>query len=97
MGQNPETNRFEPLSEATKEETAKFEKQLGDLSQKFNTTLLWPDGSPVPKHWTIFRVGELVVIKDYTYRVAYIGENNILFECVKPTVVLSEDSPQMGL
>lgn len=48
--------------------------------------LVRPDGSPVPKHWATFRVDELVVIKDYTFRVAYIGESNILFEPVSAAV-----------
>lgn len=46
--------------------------------------LVRPDGSKVPKHWSTFRVGELVTIKDYTFKVAYIGEANILFEPVGP-------------
>ncbi len=42
--------------------------------------LVRPNGEPVPKHWAIFQVGEEVVIKEYTFRVAYIGKSNILFE-----------------
>lgn len=54
-------------------------------------TLLRPDGTPVPKHWSIFRVGENVVIKDYTFKVAYIGEGNILFEPVGPATKLCKE------
>ena len=50
-----------------------------------------PDGSPVPEHWSIFTVGEEVTIKDYTFKVAYIGESAILFEPVGPRV-LDNDS-----
>lgn len=57
-------------------ETNKFEL-LGLMAQQ---TLLRPNGDPVPQHWTQFHVGECVVIKNYTFRVAYIGETAILFE-----------------
>ncbi len=72
---NPDTNKFE-----------KLEKGLfGDAN------LTRPDGSPVPKDWSIFTVGEEVTIKDYTFKVAYIGESVILFEPVGPRV-LDNDS-----
>ena len=45
-------------------------------------SLLRPNGEPVPQHWTQFQIGECVVIKNYTFRVAYIGETAILFEPV---------------
>lgn len=64
---NPETNKFEILDEIRSSLTA-------------NTRLLRQDGTPVPDHWTIFHVGEIVIIKDYTFKVAYIGESVILFE-----------------
>lgn len=50
-------------------------------------TLVRPDGSDVPKTWTTFQLGELVVIKDSTFKVAYIGENAVLFETVQPLVI----------
>lgn len=87
---NPETNKFEPLSEDVK----KFNEAMAKLKgAKVNChiNLLRPDGSPVPIHWSVFKVGELVMIKDYTFRVAYIGESNILFEPVHP-----EDSLKRG-
>jgi hypothetical protein len=68
---NPNTNKFEPLLEAG-----------AGLSQ-----LLRPNGEPVPKHWTVFRVGELVEIKGYTFKVGYVGESAVLFEPVGPIVV----------
>jgi hypothetical protein len=49
--------------------------------------LLRPDGSAVPAHWAVFTVGEHVVIKDYTFKVAYIGETAILFEPVGPVII----------
>jgi hypothetical protein len=67
---NPKTNRFEELTEVEK----KISTKIGELFR--------PNGELVPKHWTQFRVGEHVVIKDYTFKVAYIGETVILFEPV---------------
>jgi hypothetical protein len=66
---NPETNKFELLSTGV----------LPHLKQQL---LLRPNGEPVPQHWTQFQVGECVVIKNYTFKVAYIGETVILFEPV---------------
>ncbi len=76
---NPDTNKFEPLSES-------------HLNLNLKTTpersfLVRPDGTEVPKHWTQFQVGEAVVIKDYTFKVAYVGETSILFEPLGPAVV----------
>ena len=49
--------------------------------------LVLPDGNPVPKHWSVFEVGEDVVIKGYTFRVVYVGETSILFEPVGIPIV----------
>ena len=65
---NPETNKFEQLSEGL-------------------SGLLRPNGKPVPQHWTQFQMGELVVIKNYTFKVAYIGESALLFEPVGPLIL----------
>ena len=84
MGMNPETNKFEQL----KEHEEAFKDALKEMElqkDQFHVNLIRPDGSLVPKHWSVFKVGELVTIKDYTFRVAYIGESNILFEPVKAT------------
>ena len=96
---NPDTNRFEPLvmkderKEHNKDQEAardrrQVEAQLQKVAAKMlPTDLVRPDGSPVPQNWSIFTVGELVVFKDYTYRVAYINESSITFEPVGPVVV----------
>lgn len=81
MGMNPETNTFEKLSTPDDKTAEKLANLSGVL-----TDLVRPDGSPVPRTWSIFKLGELVLIKGYTFRVAYIGENNILFEPVKPSL-----------
>ncbi len=79
MGMNPETNKFEKLSRPEFEELNKKLLKAGKVAMKY---LLRPDGSQVPKHWTTFQVGEEVDIKNYTFKVAYIGETSILFEPV---------------
>lgn len=80
---NPDTNRFEPLTDAAGEK----KPDPHEHPDKDPLALLRPDGSPVPSHWPVFAVGEMVVIKDYTFRVAYIGETAILFEPVGLPIV----------
>ena len=75
---NPDTNKFEKLSELQDD----IERQIDEAMGKVNPKLLRPDGTPVPKSWTIFTVGELVVIKNYSFKVVHIGESHILFEPV---------------
>ena len=53
---------------------------VGPKRTALQQSLLRPNGEPVPQHWTQFQVGECVVIKNYTFKVAYIGETAILFE-----------------
>ena len=72
---NPDTNRFEALR-------VELESKIDQCSGLFR-----PDGSKVPAHWTTFTLDERVVIKNYTFRVAYIGETAILFEPVGPVIV----------
>ena len=82
---NVDTNKFEALRGLPgwedmlhpSVEIPTFEAEPNPLGN-----LCRPDGSPVPKHWPIFQVGESVVIKNYTFKVAYIGETAILFEPV---------------
>ena len=81
---NPDTNRFENL-----EAIRAIKDAMGHP-----TTLVRPDGSPVPQHWTTFVVDEHVAIKGYTFKVAYVGETSILFEPVGPVVVSGDgESP----
>lgn len=44
--------------------------------------LVRPDGSPVPKNWSIFKEGEKFVLNNYTFRLAHIGESYIVLEPV---------------
>jgi len=101
---NPDTNRFEKLTDATNPDErrheaprpnraarraqAAIERQLA----KATGQLLRPNGEPVPKHWTQFTAGENVDIKGCTFKVAYIGETSILFEPVGP-IIVGETTP----
>jgi hypothetical protein len=90
---NPVSNRFESLfrelfrpGEGTSTGPARDVTQ--DVSQLPQlATLLRPNGEPVPQHWTQFHIDEVVTIKNYTFRVAYIGETAILFEPVGPVII----------
>jgi hypothetical protein len=78
---NPNTNKFEKVSsdeDTYNQEEANKEllKILKSEQRKFKRA----DGSPVPEHWPVFELGEHIVIKDYTFKVAYVGETSILFE-----------------
>lgn len=93
---NPETNKFELLRPDTDQNEDPGPEDIGRLQRmvqrlkesdkigprQTTTALLRPNGDPVPQHWTQFQIGEHVAIKDYTFRVAYIGETSILFEPV---------------
>jgi hypothetical protein len=92
---NPETNKFELLRPDTDQDEDPGPEDIGRLQRMVQrlkeqdkngprptTTLLRPNGEPVPQHWTQFQIGECVVIKNYTFKVAYIGETAILFEPV---------------
>lgn len=92
---NPETNKFELLRPVTDQDEDQgndlrhtttgdpHQAGVGLLKRMVQQqSLLRPNGEPVPQHWTQFQVGELVAIKNYTFKVAYIGETAILFEPV---------------
>lgn len=79
---NPDKNRFEQLQPPTDEQKELLKKMTSHLP-----CLLRPNGEPVPETWTKFQIGEEVVIKDYTFKVAYIGETAILFEPVGPIIL----------
>jgi hypothetical protein len=65
---NPLTRKFEPL------EWKQFNKEVDEVR------LIRPNGEPVPDHWCVLTVGEEVVVKNNTFKVAYIGESSILLE-----------------
>jgi hypothetical protein len=80
---NPNTNKFEKLVE-----------MLGTTTEVEGTVgrLVRPDGSEVPKHWSVFTVGEEVVIKNYTFRIAYIGESTLLLEPVGIPIIGTDNN-----
>ncbi len=92
---NPDKNKFEALFTEEMLESLREERRTDSLQElrdqiaelNNDPVLLRPDGTKVPKHWSVFQVGENVVIKNYTFKVAYIGETAILFEPVGPVVV----------
>ena len=83
MGVNPDTNRIEELHQELDFRKV-LQADVDDPSTPL-ARLLRPDGSPVPETWTVLKQGELVDIKGYTFRIAYIGETAIMLEPVKPT------------
>ncbi len=100
MAMNPDTNKLEMLAfnEELKrqlDEAGGPPMTVGDMMSKiaeFNRSqLVRPDGTPVPDHWAIYTVGETIVLKGYTFRVAYMNESGMLLEPVGPEVV--EDVP----
>lgn len=90
---NPTTNKFEPLHEQEPDRNTDGEAQrrLKQRVKKIDPALLGvllrPNGEPVPDHWIQFQVGEQVVVKGYTFKVAYIGESTLLLEPVGPVIV----------
>jgi hypothetical protein len=86
---NPDTNRFEELFEKAMKKENKFFKNIEDWCEEGEGLIkvYREDGSEVPEHWSIFTVGEKVVIKNYTFEVKYIGETSILFEPVSPVIL----------
>jgi len=82
---NPDTNRFEELS-WLKEYISENANQQENPSLRPDQ-LHRPDGTPVPDHWSQYTVGEIVEVKGYTFKVAYIGETNMLLEAHGPLLV----------
>jgi len=62
------------------------EERLEELT-KGTGRLVLADGSPVPAHWPVFKDGELVTVKDYTFRVGHIGAAHLLLEPTGPLLV----------
>jgi len=89
---NVEKNEFEQLAAAADFERHESEpmnrherRKLAALERR--SKLVRPNGEPVPDHWPIFTVGELVTVKNYTFKVAYIGESTLLLEPTGPLLV----------
>jgi len=90
---NPDTNKFEQLIDCeTKENLIEYMKARQKLQEleTARSNLIRPDGSPVLEHWSVFQVGEKIVIKNYTFEIAHIGEKHMLVEPVGPVLVSEE-------
>lgn len=87
MAIDPETNKIEFLK-IDPETQKQADNDLKKIHQHIG--LLRPDGTPVPKHWSVFKTDELVVVKNYTFRVAHLGESYLVLEPVKPVDILKE-------
>jgi len=79
------SGEYEPLPESNKpwigvRYGANGEYELLPESNKPTKVLLRPNGEPVPPHWCVLTVGETIVIKNYTFKICYIGETSILLE-----------------
>jgi len=85
---NPDTNRLEVLKEVFEQQQSiqdRLKQQLqGLFDGDLRSHLLRPDGSEVPKHWAVFQIGELVALKDYTFKIAYMNDGTIILEPVGP-------------
>ena len=87
MGMNPETNQFEQL-EPLKAFDAAVSKHLATrVADELRSTLVRPNGEPVPAHWTVLTTGQHVMVEGYTFSVAHIGESHLLLEPVGPMIV----------
>lgn len=106
MCYNHETNRFEKLSEVNEKE---FREELDRMTRELkgqglgehalaeneiHIGLLRPDGTFVPKHWPIFKIDEIVEIKDVSFKVKYIGETALLLEPIKSDDMIIKGNTQ---
>jgi len=81
---NRETKKFEPI--LTKDEIARAGNPQLE-SAPIGTRAFRADGDPVPNHCPIFTVGELVVLKDSTFKIVYIGAQTLLLEPTDPMII----------
>jgi hypothetical protein len=99
---DPDSNKFVPLTKLDEGTATALIRQQQELQKSLLKVagtpdpgalsgLVLPDGKPVPSHWAIFTVGEDVVIKGYTFRVAYVGETSILFEPIGLPILGDKD------
>jgi hypothetical protein len=79
---NPDTNKFEGLFKISAEQQEELLQRTKVELQDDIDRLRRADGSPVPNHWSVFAVGENVVVKDYTFKIAHIGEGYMVLEPV---------------
>lgn len=82
---NPDSNLLEELKMVRGE-------YVRDSETLLPNQLVRPNGKPVPAHWSVYTIGEEVVVESYRFRVAYIGETSMLLEPVGPVLVGTSDT-----
>ena len=102
--QNEQTGNIEKLMSVAdmlrtgdKSKTQRWEDKVRENIKKgkmVHPDFVKPDGSPIPKEAIIFKVGELIDIKGYTYRLVYLNEKTLIFEPVKPEDILPGDGKE---
>ncbi len=65
----------------------KFEKDFSDANYN---NLFGPDNKRIPNHKVYLKAGEMVVIKNYTFEIKYVGDTSILLEPVSPVIAKKE-------
>jgi hypothetical protein len=91
---NPKTGKFEQITVSKNNKMSSSLKaaieEVKYLSD--SRSLLRPNGEPVPKHWAVFTIGELVTVKDQTMKVGYINESSLTLEPVPLEIEVSDDN-----
>lgn len=64
--------------------------KLGNIV--FFDKLFRADGTLVPAHWSGFREGEDVIIKNYTFKVKTVGESYLLLEPMGPIIIENKET-----
>lgn len=89
---NPDTNKLEELKrdmETMNIDDFKSALNVLNVLDKLSVTqLVRPNGKPVPPHWAIFTIDEQLIIKDYTFKIAYMNETTIVLEPVGPVPII---------
>lgn len=49
---------------------------------KTRSALIRPNGEQIPQFWSLFQVGEKVVIKNHVFQIEYVGEDIMLIKSI---------------
>ena len=89
-----DTDQLEELFMITelRDSSTKAKQQIQLLiDEKYKgSVLVRPNGTPIPKHLSILQVDEKIVIKDYTFKVAYMNDTTLVLEPVGPIIIGEE-------
>lgn len=81
---NPETNQFEEVFQ----EKTDYAKLVDILVRR--------DGSPVPKEYPVFKIGEEFILKGYKFKVARIDKDELVFTPVGMMSKVKKQKKQSG-